>query len=58
MTVRARAREGAVMTPRGVVGRDGRRGGASGRPRGRTRARAVDVPDFLVQKLEATTKTV
>ena len=57
MTVRARAREGAVMTPRGVVGRDGRRGGASGRPRGRTRARAVDVPDFLVQKLEATTKT-
>ena len=57
MTVRARAREGAVMTARGVVGRDGRRGGARGRPRGRTRARAVDVPDFLVQKLEATTKT-
>ena len=51
MTVRARAREGAVMTARGVVGRDGRRGGARGRPRGRTRARAVDVPDFLVQKL-------
>jgi len=58
MTVRACARGGAVKIPRGVVGRDGRRGGCGERARGRwTRARAVDVPDFLVQKLEATTKT-